>query len=335
MVGDCSRQQSLPRPMPRTPTSARLKRCWSSPPAERDPEGIAAWMHTVIRNEALQIVRSRKREVDHEFEVITGGLTADVALPEESLVDAETHGIAKEALRRLRPDQTRCLLLRADGFDYPEICRLTGFSYAKVNRLLSEGRKSRPHARDAIDPGRECERIEPLLSMFADGEADSAAENDVRLHLETCSHCRATVRDYKLAPRDLASLFPVGVPPSPSWRGRIARSVPARPRSSCRRGSASVNADASIAVWKKSLAVLAAGVTVVGGGAAIKKQVDQNDKPQSAPAAVDQRPVGSLVSPIEVDRDKSSARASRKSRDAASRERRSDNRKCRQRSRRA
>lgn len=182
----------------------------TNPPETTDPEQIAAWMHTVIRNEALQIVRSRKREVDTEFDVIVGGLAGDVALPEESLVESESHGFAKEALKRLRPDQTRCLLLRADGFDYPEICKLTGFSYAKVNRLLSEGRKAARSRAEGITAGRECERIEPLISMMVDGEASAAQAEDARLHLETCLTCRATMRDYSTTARDLAAVFPVG-----------------------------------------------------------------------------------------------------------------------------
>jgi RNA polymerase sigma factor (sigma-70 family) len=191
-------------------------------PAEDDPERIAAWVHTVVKNEALQMVRGRRRELDTEFEVIVGGLASDDAQPEESLVDSESHGIAKEALRRLRPDQTRCLLLRADGFDYPEICSITGFSYAKVNRLLSEGRKSARLQVAAIDGGRECDRVEPLLSLIADGEADAAVQQDARLHLEGCARCRATLRDYTLAPRDLAAAMPLGVAAIHS-RGRVLR----------------------------------------------------------------------------------------------------------------
>lgn len=265
-------------------------------------------MHTVIRNEALQIVRSRKREVDTEFEVITGGLAADVDLPEDSLVDAESHGVAKEALRRLRPDQTRCLLLRADGFDYPEICRVTGFSYAKVNRLLSEGRKAARLRVDAIVGGRECERLEPLLSMFADGEADLAAENDIRLHLETCSHCKATVRDYKLAPRDVASLFPVGLVAVAGWRGRLLDPFQ-RVYELVQTKLAGGNTDSSIAVWKKSLAVFAAGATVVGGGAAIQQHQAKDDKPAPRQSQTAERPPGPLLTPIDVPEPRAKAKS--------------------------
>lgn len=249
-----------------------LEKLLTQPPAEDDPERLAAWMNTVVRNEALQIVRSRRREVDAEFETIMDRLAADGAQPEEALVDSESHGIAKEALRRLRPDQTRCLLLRADGFDYPEICRITGFSYAKVNRLLSEGRKAARTRAEAIGGGRECQRIEPLLSVFVDGAADAAVEADVRLHLENCTHCQATARDYALAPRDLAALFPIGLA-AVSWRGRLLEPLQQiAEQVSTRLGGGT--GEQSAAALKKALAVVAVAATAVGGGAAIKHAAD-------------------------------------------------------------
>lgn len=276
-----------------------LETLLTNPPETRDPEEVAAWMHTVVRNEALQIVRSRRREVDTEFDVIVGGLEAETARPDESLLDSESHGVAREALRRLRPDQTRCLLLRADGFDYPEICRLTGFSYAKVNRLLSEGRKAARMRVDAIAGGRECERIEPLLSSFVDGQTDAGAEADIRLHLETCLACRATVRDYTVAPRDVASLFPVGLLAAAGWRGRILEPFQRLwEAAQVRLGGG--NADTSIAVWKKSLAVFAAGATVVGGGAAIQQHDGKDDRPARAEAQSADRPASPLLTPIDL-----------------------------------
>jgi hypothetical protein len=57
--------------------------------------------------------------------------------------------------------------------------------------------------------------------------------------------------------------------------------------------------DSALAVSKKALAVIAAGATVVGGGAAIHKATNENkpSKVQSAPAQAAAKP---LVSPISV-----------------------------------
>ncbi|MGH2960078.1 MAG: sigma-70 family RNA polymerase sigma factor [Solirubrobacterales bacterium] len=299
-----------------------LETLLTNPPETRDPEMIAAWMHTVIRNEALQIVRSRKREVDTEFDVIVGGLAAETANPAESLLDSESHGVAKEALRRLRPDQTRCLLLRADGFDYPEICRLTGFSYAKVNRLLSEGRKAARLRVDAITGGRECERLEPLISMFVDGEADQAMERDVRLHLETCGHCRATVRDYTTSARDLAALFPVGAvfaEGRDGFFGDLFEKIQVTANSVYERvfGHAVTAQGSEVLTAKKITAAAAIAAALAGGGVvAHNAATDQPEstKPKSSaagpgPAAlVDQIPASELRA---IERRRAAARKAR------------------------
>jgi RNA polymerase sigma factor (sigma-70 family) len=302
-----------------------LETLLTNPPETRDPEEIAAWMHTVIRNEALQIVRSRKREVDTDFELITGGLAADVALPEESIVDAESHGVAKEALRRLRPDQTRCLLLRADGFDYPEICRLTGFSYAKVNRLLSEGRKAARLRVDAIAGGRECERLEPLLSMFVDGEADASVESDIRLHLETCLQCRATMRDYSTAPRDLAALFPVGAVVA-EGRGRLFADAFEKLQGTInsvyeRVFGHAVSAQGTEVLTAKKIAAATAVIAALTGGGIVANNATTNDRDSANPRAGTAAPLptdAQLLDPIPA----SERRALERRRAAARRERR-------------
>ncbi|MFT4049659.1 MAG: sigma-70 family RNA polymerase sigma factor [Solirubrobacterales bacterium] len=298
-----------------------LEKLLTRPPAESDPERIAAWMHTVVRNEALQIVRSRKRESGAEFDAIAERLVADVAIPDEQAIDGEDHEIAKEALRRLRPDQTRCLLLRADGFDYPEICRVTGFSYAKVNRLLSEGRKAARMRVDSIDAGRECERIESLISMFVDGMARADAEDDVRMHLEHCARCRATARDYALAPRDLAAIFPVGA--AVAGHSIHVRLLEPFQRAleflQARLGGG--NPDSTIALVKKAAAVVAVGATAAAGGAAIKKHSDPGDEVRPSTNATGP---AALLSPISLTaRERAQRAAARRRAHAHAEERRS------------
>ncbi len=43
-------------------------------------------------------------------------------------------------LQRLKPDERRALVLRAEGYSYAEICEMNGWTYTKVNRCLAEGR---------------------------------------------------------------------------------------------------------------------------------------------------------------------------------------------------
>ena len=43
----------------------------------------------------------------------------------------------------------------------------------------------------------ECEKIEPLLSAYADGELAGAGVEEVRAHLLACADCRATLESFK------------------------------------------------------------------------------------------------------------------------------------------
>jgi RNA polymerase sigma factor (sigma-70 family) len=276
-----------------------------NPPDEVDIERVAAWMNTVVRNEALQIARSRKREVGVELESIAANLTSDLPPPDERVEDKESHGVVKEALQRLRPDQTRCLLLRADGFEYPEICRLTGFSYAKVNRLLSDGRKAVRVRVDSITAGRECERIEQLLSMFVDGVAEEVVANDVRIHLEHCLRCRQTARAYSLAPRGVAALLPVGVVPAAGAHravGDVVERVHGAIVSAYDRlwGHFAGNPAVEALSGKKIATASAITALLAGGGAAITHQAGTSGERarsghQSPVVAVPSRPLFDAV----------------------------------------
>ncbi len=44
------------------------------------------------------------------------------------------------------------------------------------------------------DDGDRCTELAPLLSAFADDEADAATVATLRDHLRTCGRCRATLR---------------------------------------------------------------------------------------------------------------------------------------------
>ena len=98
-------------------------------------ERLAAWMHLVTKREALSIRRERERLLAVEFT----DPTAATPCPAER---AERHEWAlgrARTLHRLKPDERRALILRGEGYSYAEISELSGWSYTKVNRCLSEG----------------------------------------------------------------------------------------------------------------------------------------------------------------------------------------------------
>ena len=75
-----------------------------------------------------------------------------------------------------------------------------------MNRCLTEGRRSFYERVSSIEAGSECDRLAPLLSKLADGEASAEDMRTLRPHLRRCLTCYATLRDYRRVPREVALL---------------------------------------------------------------------------------------------------------------------------------
>jgi RNA polymerase sigma factor (sigma-70 family) len=177
-----------------------------------DPRGtgdeVCRWLRTVVKHEALAIRRQRQR-------VLPAGEPARI--PEPPGAQPDTHERAEQlerlqhgaqAIGRLKPQEVRCLLLRAEGYSYREICAETGWTYTKVNRCLAEGRRAFLERIAGIESGAECERLAPYLSALADGEATADDLTTLRAHLKTCLSCRARLREYRAVPSRVAALVP-------------------------------------------------------------------------------------------------------------------------------
>jgi RNA polymerase sigma factor (sigma-70 family) len=174
-----------------------------------DSDGALPWLRTVVKHEALAVRAARQRllgggEIDLEARE-----NRETATPEERAADADTLTRSAEALQRLKPQEVRALLLKAHGHSYREICGLTGWSYTKVNRCLTEGRRRFLERYALIESGAECERWADVLSAIADSEASSADLLAVRPHLRNCPACRARIREYQRVPRALGAVVPV------------------------------------------------------------------------------------------------------------------------------
>ncbi|HKP90663.1 MAG TPA: sigma-70 family RNA polymerase sigma factor, partial [Thermoleophilaceae bacterium] len=165
-----------------------------------DAADLLPWMKTVVKHEAFAVARQRARHgTPSEAPAIEAraGLTA---ASHEIAERRERLRLGAEALGRLKPQEVRALLLRADGLSYREICAATGWTYTKVNRCLSEGRRSFVDRVAGIERGAECDRLAPLVSLAADGEASPEELAAVRPHLSGCLACRARLREYRRAP---------------------------------------------------------------------------------------------------------------------------------------
>lgn len=115
---------------------------------ELEPSRLAAWMHVVTRREALALGRERRRRFGS---VAADGPPASARWdpesvpsrdpgPEEVLERRERVAQAGVQLDALKPQERRAIGLQAAGCSYMEIQAITGWTYTKVNRCVTEGR---------------------------------------------------------------------------------------------------------------------------------------------------------------------------------------------------
>ncbi len=168
---------------------------------------LVRWMTVVVRNEALAVARDQQRTSHSPLSELADVVESPQPGPAEQYDLTVQLEQRIEALHRVTSDETRCLLLRAEGLSYEEIAQRTGFTERKVSRCLWKGRGKLTGRITDIESGTECERIEPLLSLVVDGDAAAALE--ARPHLRNCSGCRATLREYRVAPQRLAAALPI------------------------------------------------------------------------------------------------------------------------------
>ena len=187
-----------------------VRRIRSDPPAQ-----LLSWVRTVLRHEALALRTEREQvvgRVEIDLDRHEDRLSDD---PAERVVGQERLRHTAEALGRLKPQELTALVLRAEGLSYREICARTSWSYTRVNRTVTEGRRALIERLGAIETGAECDRWLPLLSALADGEASASELAELRPHLRACPACRATLRDCHAMPARVAALVPPALVAAP------------------------------------------------------------------------------------------------------------------------
>jgi RNA polymerase sigma factor (sigma-70 family) len=171
------------------------------------PSELKPWLHTVIKHEALAVRRQRERLLSPGGEIEPNTASAERG-PEDGTAERERATQTAAALRELKRSEVQCLLLKALGYSYAEISQRTGFSWTKVNRSLTEGRRRFFDAFADIESGRRCASFRPLLSAASDGEASAEQERLLAAHLRGCHSCRAALRGYRAVPGRIAELLP-------------------------------------------------------------------------------------------------------------------------------
>jgi RNA polymerase sigma factor (sigma-70 family) len=268
-------------------------------------DDLVPWLKTVVKHEAFALRRHRERHAP---------VTDDGELGERGSPAAATHDQAEryedlrqgaEALGQLKPQEIRALLLRAEGYSYAEICEITGWSYTKVNRCLTEGRQALSVRLAGIQGGIECAKLAPLLSALADGEANADQLARLRPHMKTCLACRATLRAFREAPEQVAALAPPAATLAADPGGGPLRSVLESVIGATQQKAAVVSdragAVAELATGQKIAAVAASAAALAGGGTAVDHFAGHQGPPQPVPAAeqVQAQPVEEEEVPVE------------------------------------
>jgi len=235
-------------------------------------EELLPWMKKVVKHEAFAIYHARKGFALPGNEQIEQEAGA-VPEPQEQVERYERLRHGAEAIRRLKPQEIRALVLRADGLTYRQIAEVTGWTRTKVNRCLTEGRRSFLKRVTAIESGAECERLAPLLSAFADGEARATDVSTLRPHLRSCLACRASLRAFRELPHRAAEVVPLPVAAEAGprlgdaadavWRWGDSASAWVQERVGLIAAKAQAAAEASSAT--KAAAVAASAAALAGG----------------------------------------------------------------------
>lgn len=254
---------------------------------------LCRWLRTTVKHEALALRRQRER-------VAPAG--APEAVPQSPGAEPDAHERAErlerlrlgaQALGRLKPQEVRCLLLRAEGYSYAEICSRTGFSYTKVNRCLAEGRRAFIERVTSIESGEECRRLAPQLSALADGEASAQDLAVLRPHLRSCQACQAQLRESHAVPARVAALLGpaalAGGSDTGAIRSALESTLGAIQHKAAALGERAAHA-AELAGGQKVAAVAASAAAIAGGGAVTAEHLSERGSDRARPAARSEQP---------------------------------------------
>jgi RNA polymerase sigma factor (sigma-70 family) len=270
-----------------------------------DAATVHKWLHTVVKHEAWAVREQRSRYVGVDDELTLDALDdgRHVASVEERSERFEELTRAAEALGRLKPQEVTALVLKAQGLSYKEIAERQGWTYTKVNRCITEGRRSFLQRYEGIGSGAECERWAEVLSAMADGEATAQQLVDVRPHLRNCSGCRAMLGGMQSSGAAVAGVLPPalltgGGAGTAFWERLHELVLGAQERLVAPVMKAQGALEAASAT--KVAAVAASAAAIAGGGVAVERGTDpagaQTANPPAA-AVTAQQPQAASAAP--------------------------------------
>jgi RNA polymerase sigma-70 factor, ECF subfamily len=121
-------------------------RAFSSLGSFRGPDGFAAWLHVIVRNEAFSQLRKRTREqpteVDAMETIINAGATTDAGTPEHDLHNQRLAGALESAIDQLPAPFRVVFVLRAvEGLSVHETAELLELNEKTVKTRLFRAKR--------------------------------------------------------------------------------------------------------------------------------------------------------------------------------------------------
>ena len=101
------------------------------------PETEVAWLKVVIKHEAMAIRRARSESVSGEEPDFDARPEPTARPLDEHVAGGERVSRSAEALRALKPDERRALMLKAQGYSSEEIGQHLGWTYTTVTRAIT------------------------------------------------------------------------------------------------------------------------------------------------------------------------------------------------------
>src|SRR5215218_3589863 len=109
-----------------------------------DPATELAWLRVVVKHEAIAIRTRNAEYVPTEHVEDDDRAAAEQRPVDDLLAGRERVRRSKEALTRLKPDEAKALVLKAQGMSYAEIGESLGWTYTNVRRPVSTTLPRRP-----------------------------------------------------------------------------------------------------------------------------------------------------------------------------------------------
>ena len=174
----------------------------------RDPDRLRPWLYAVARNEALRILRSKKRTSALDE---ARGMTDDSGDVAADAERADLRALLEDAAAGLNPGEREVIELQLrQGLETAEVATVLGVSRNHAHALLARARDQLETCLAVLLVGRagggECDELGALLSGW-DGRLTILLRKRVHRHIERCATCAAS-QAHELRPAMLLDLSP-------------------------------------------------------------------------------------------------------------------------------